>query len=263
GRQGHFFDLGPIPSVEQNAPVLRRVVDGVQALPQLVHRLVQQYVLRAFFVDVGDLGIAPVERVLDLRVPGQRQQLVGRPAAPLHAVHGAEVVGPFAVRVGEPGGIFVGVLVPYLAAQVAKVCRAARAAQEAYQFAHRGLERKFLGGDGGKTLLKIKAQRGARQRQRADARAIFLPRAVVENGLDEREILFHGNASACGGPAQAACGSRVSTISTEKLSSAVFSSMAEAEQYFSCDSCTARSTAARGRLRPVTVKAKWMRVNTL
>ena len=39
--------------------------------------------------------------------------------------------------------------------------------------------------------------------------------------------------------------------------------MAEAEQYFSCDSCTARSTAACGRLRPVTVNAKWILVKTL
>ena len=39
----------------------------------------------------------------------------------------------------------------------------------------------------------------------------------------------------------------VSTMSTE-IRSAVFSSMAEAEQYFSCDSCTARSTAARGQV---------------
>ena len=56
--------------------------------------------------------------------------------------------------------------------------------------------------------------------------------------------LHHAGGQGHGGP-QAAAASRVSTMSTEKVSSAVFSSMAEAEQYFSCDSCTARSTAAR------------------
>src|SRR5690606_41936393 len=50
---------------------------------------------------------------------------------------------------------------------------------------------------------------------------------------------------------------------TDQVISAVLPSMADAEQYLSCDSLTARSTAAAGRLRPLTGTAKWMRVNTL
>ena len=38
--------------------------------------------------------------------------------------------------------------------------------------------------------------------------------------------------------------------------------MADAEQYLSCDSCTARSTAADFRLRPVTTKWKLIFVKT-
>ena len=71
------------------------------------------------------------------------------------------------------------------------------------------------------------------RRERADGKI---------NGAEAE--LHHAGGQGRGGP-QAAAASRVSTMSTEKVSSAVFSSMAEAEQYFSCDSCTARSTAAR------------------
>ena len=38
--------------------------------------------------------------------------------------------------------------------------------------------------------------------------------------------------------------------------------MIVAEQYFSCDSATARSTAASGKPAPVTMKCMWICVNT-
>src|SRR5690606_15320131 len=129
---------------------------------------------------------------------------VGGPAAPLHAVHRAEVVRPFAVRVGQPGGVLVGVLIPYLAAQRAEIGRAARAAQEAHQLADGGLEGQFLGRDRREALLQVEAQGRAGQRQRAYAGAVLLPRAVVENGLDQREVLFHVSS---GGPAGGAAAS--------------------------------------------------------
>jgi hypothetical protein len=44
---------------------------------------------------------------------------------------------------------------------------------------------------------------------------------------------------------------------------AVRPSMAVAEQYFSWDSATARSTAAGGRSRPVTTKCRFSAVKTL
>ncbi|KGC57092.1 hypothetical protein DM45_2473 [Burkholderia mallei] len=52
------------------------------------------------------------------------------------------------------------------------------------------------------------------------------------------------------------------TISNECDSSAVLAIMIDAEQYLSCDRLIARSTVAGFRLRPVTVKWKWIFVNT-
>ena len=43
---------------------------------------------------------------------------------------------------------------------------------------------------------------------------------------------------------------------------AVFASMIVAEQYLSCESAIARSTAAAGRSTPVTTKCRWMLVKT-
>jgi hypothetical protein len=50
--------------------------------------------------------------------------LVGRPFAPLHAVDFAQVVFALTERVGQPLGVFVGILVPDFAAQGAEVSRA-------------------------------------------------------------------------------------------------------------------------------------------
>ena len=47
---------------------------------------------------------------------------------------------------------------------------------------------------------------------------------------------------------------QASTISTECVISTVAASMIDAEQYFSCDSFTARSTAAGFKFFPVTTK---------
>ena len=52
------------------------------------------------------------------------------------------------------------------------------------------------------------------------------------------------------------------TISKEWVNSAVFASMIDAEQYLSCERVIARSTVAGFRFLPVTVKWKWIFVNT-
>lgn len=166
-------------------------MDGVQALAQLVHGLVEQHMGRAVVLDGGHARIAPAQRVVDLRQARGRQQLVGRPVAPLHAVDRAQVIGAFAVGVGQPLAVFIGVLVPDLAAQRAEIGRAARAPHEAHQLADGRFEGQLLGGDRRKALLQVEAQHGAGQGQGAHAGAVFLPGAVVENGLDEVEILFH------------------------------------------------------------------------
>src|SRR5919106_5411496 len=54
-----------------------------------------------------------------------------------------------------------------------------------------------------------------------------------------------------------------STTSKSRVISAVFTSIAVAEQYFSCDRRIACSTRLRLSERPRTVQCMWMRVNTL
>ena len=117
---------------------------------------------------------------------------VGWPAAPHSTIDRAKSVCLLPVRVGQPLGVFVGVLVPYLAAQLAEVGRAGVAAQEADQFTHRGLERELLGGDGRKTLLQVEAHHRAWHAQGPHASAVVLPAAVVEDVLDKFEVLLHG-----------------------------------------------------------------------
>jgi hypothetical protein len=55
---------------------------------------------------------------------------------------------------------------------------------------------------------------------------------------------------------------QAATMSNECVSSAVFAIMIDAEQYLSCDRLIARSTVAGFRFLPVTVKWKWILVNT-
>lgn len=179
--------------MEQDAAVAWTLVDGVQALAQLVDRLVQQHLGRAIGLQVGHFGVAARQGVGDLALAAWVQQFVGGPFAPLHAIDRTQVVDAFSVGVGQPLGIFVGVLVPDLATQFTERGGAAHAAQEADHFADGGLEGQFFGGDGRKALLQVEAQRGARHAQRAYARPVFLPRAGVQDGLNEVQVLFHGN----------------------------------------------------------------------
>lgn len=207
GGQGHFFELGPVPAVEEDAAAARVGHDGVQALAQLVDGLVEHDLALAAFGYFADLGVALGERVghLGLAVGlGQVDQLVGRPLAPLHAVDGAQVVGLQAVGVGQPGLVFIGVLVPDLAAQRAEIGGAARGAQKTDHLADGGFESQLLGGDGRKALLQIKLEHGAGHAERADACAVGLPGALVQDVLDELEVLLHVLLGLFGGPGRIA-----------------------------------------------------------
>ena len=143
--------------------------------------------------------LRPGPRPWHSRAPGRRRSApddrrrapVGWPLAPLDAVHRAQVVQAFAIGIGQPLGIFIGILVPDLAAQLAELGRA-RGAQEAHQLADGGLERQFLGGDRREALLQVEAQRGPGHAQGAYAGPVLLPRAGVEDGLNEVQVLFHG-----------------------------------------------------------------------
>ena len=198
-RQGHLFQLRPVPAVEEDAAVAGVFDDGVQALAQLVHGLVEQHLLALAIgaVEAAQQLVAARGGVFDLAGLGRRQHLVGRPVAPLHAVHRAQVVFAQAVGVGQPLLVFVGVLVPHLAAQRAELGGVAAAAQETHHLAHGRLEGQLLGGDGRKALLQVETHHGAGHAQGAHAGAVVLPAAGVEDGLNEVEVLFHG------GPAKA------------------------------------------------------------
>ncbi|MNT20881.1 hypothetical protein D3C72_1562020 [compost metagenome] len=191
-RQGHFVQLRTVPAVEQDTAAARVVGDGVQALAHLVDGLVQDDERDAVLLVLGDAAEARLLGHFDGGRVAQRDALVARPLAPLHAVDLAQVVMALAERVGQPLGVLVGVLVPDLAAQFAEFTRVLHATQETDHFADRRLERQFARGNGRKALLQVETQHGARQADGADAGAVALQRAVVDDVADQVQILFHG-----------------------------------------------------------------------
>ena len=192
GGQGDGVELGRVPAVEQDAAAAGVLHDGVDAVADLVDGLVQQHFLAAFVGHGGDDAEAALLGVGQLGGGVPVQQLVGRPLPPLDAVHRAEVVRAFAVRVGQPVGVLIGILVPDLAAQRAEVGGAAGRPEEAAQLADHRLECEFLGGDGGESLGQVEAHHRARDADGADAGAVVRPASGVEYGAYEVEVLFHG-----------------------------------------------------------------------
>jgi hypothetical protein len=177
--------------MKQNPAVGRILHDRVETLANLVDRLVQQHLLHAVFLERGDGRVAARCRVFELRARRRVEHLVGGPLAPLHAVHVAEVVRALPVRIGEPLSVFVCVSVPDLAAERAEIGGTARRAQKADQFADCRFERELFRRHGGEALLQIEAQHRPRHADRADAGAVFLPAAGIEDRADEVEVLFH------------------------------------------------------------------------
>lgn len=202
GGQGDFVQHRAVPAMEEDAAAAGILDDGVQALAQLVYRLVEQDFFHALVLQRGDDGKTLGPGRVDLRGVGGIDQLVGRPFSPLHAIHRAQVIGAGAERIGQPVSVFVGILVPDLAAQRAEIGRAAGSAQEAAQFAHHRLEGQALGGHRRKTLLQVEAHHGAGNAQGADAGAVVLPGAIGEHVLDEVLVLFHCNVREAGREAE-------------------------------------------------------------
>src|SRR5690606_34885820 len=124
-----------------------------------------------------------------------RQQLVGRPLAPLHAVHRPQVVGAVAPGTVEPGAVLVGVLIPDPAAQRAEIRGAVGGPEETDQLAHGRLEGQSLGRHGGKALAQVEPQAGPRQAQGAHAGAVVLPGALLEDRADQIQIGLHADCS--------------------------------------------------------------------
>ncbi|MCY1173994.1 hypothetical protein D9M73_141790 [compost metagenome] len=191
-RQGHFIELSAVPAVEQDAAAARVLDDGVDALANLVDGLVQHHVGLTVFLAFGNLAITLAQGLLDGSRVADRDLFVRRPFAPLHAVDFAEVVFALAERVGQPLGVFVGVLVPDLAAQLAELTGVLHATQETDHFTDRRLERQLARGNGRKALLQVETQHRARQADGADAGAVSLQRAVINDVADQVQILFHG-----------------------------------------------------------------------
>ena len=191
-RQRHLVELRAVPRVEKDAPVRRILDNRVQASADLVDRLVQQQLRRAAVVDRADRPIAARDGVVDLRDIVDVEQLVGGPLPPLVAVDLAQVVGCDPVRVREPLGVLVRVLVPHLAAERPEVGGAAIAAQESNQLADRRFERQPARRDRGKAVAgEVEPHRGARHAHRAYAGAIRGPRAGGKDRLDQFQVLLH------------------------------------------------------------------------
>src|SRR5690625_5410073 len=113
------------------------------------------------------------------------------PFTPLHAIDRTQIIFLQTIGVVKPIGVFIGILIPYFAAQCPKIGGAARCPEKPYHFTNGGFECKPFCSDGGKTLLEIKAQAGARNTQGADTGAIVTPRALCQNGFYEVQIVFH------------------------------------------------------------------------
>jgi hypothetical protein len=94
--------------------------------------------------------------LLDGGLVAQRDLLVRRPLAPLHAVDFAEVVFALTERVGQPLGVFVGVLVPDLAAQRAEFSRRCSRHAESPHLADGRFEGQLARGDRREAFLRSK-----------------------------------------------------------------------------------------------------------
>ncbi|MNT12731.1 hypothetical protein D3C72_1476710 [compost metagenome] len=171
--------------MEQNTAAAWIVVNGVDALANLVDGLVQHHEGLAVFFRRCNLLEALALRQLDRRRVAQRDALVARPLAPLHAVDLAEVVMPLAERVGQPLGVFVGVLVPDLATQLTKLAGVLHTTQKTHHLADGRLERQLTGGDGREALLQVEAQRSAGQADGADTSTVALQGAVFDHITDQ------------------------------------------------------------------------------
>ena len=121
----------------------------------------------------------------------QRDLLVRRPFAPLHAVDFAEVVVALAERVGQPLRVFVGVLVPDLAAQRTEFSGVVHATQKTAHLADGRFEGHLARGDRRKTFLQIETQHRTRETDGVDAGAVGLLGAVLDDVRDQFEILLH------------------------------------------------------------------------
>ncbi|MNE39876.1 hypothetical protein D3C80_1338540 [compost metagenome] len=103
----------------------------------------------------------------------------------MHAVDLAQVVGALAERVGQPLGIFVGVLVPDLAAQGAELGGAFHAPQKTDHLADRRLEGQFARGDGREAFLQVVTQHRPGETDGPYTRAVFLQGAVLDHMRDQ------------------------------------------------------------------------------
>ncbi|MNL07613.1 hypothetical protein D3C87_1282980 [compost metagenome] len=190
-RQGHFIQLSNVPAVEQNTAATRIVDDRIDALAHLVDGFVKHHVGLAVFFALSNLLVAVAQRLFDGGGVAQRDLLVRRPLAPLHAVDFAEVVVALAERVGQPLRVFVGVLVPDLATQRAEFSGVVHATQKTAHLADGRFEGHLARGDRRETFLQVITQHRAGKTDGVHAGAVGLFGAVLDDVGDQFEILLH------------------------------------------------------------------------
>ena len=178
--------------MEQDTAAARVVDDRVDALAHLIDGLVEHNVRLAVFFTFSNLAVALAQAKFDGRPIAAGNLLVRGPFAPLHAIDFAKVVFTLTERVGQPLGVFIGVLVPDFAAQGAEVSRAVDRTQETAHLADGRLERHASGGDGRKAFLEVVAQHGAGQTDGLHTGTVGLQGAVFNDVGNEVEILLHG-----------------------------------------------------------------------
>mgnify|MGYP003394306645 CR=1 FL=1 len=143
GHQRHLGQLGHVPGAHDDAATVRVVLEGVHHLLDLV--------------DVAATG--------------------GGPAAPLHAIHRAQVT------------VFACPFIPDGAAALLQPCHIAVAAQKPQQLHDDGFEEHLFGGHQGKALVQVKPHLVAKHALGAGAGAVAFLHARPVNMAHEVFVL--------------------------------------------------------------------------
>ena len=165
GHEGHLVQLGHVPGADDDAAAVGIALELLD--------------------DFGNL--------VDMRAVG-----LG-PAAPLHAIHRAQVAG-----------LLVGPFVPDGAAALLQPLHIAVAAQKPQQLQDDGLQVHLLGGDQGEAFIEVEAHLVAEHTARSRARAVGFGRAVLEHMAHKGFVLAaHGAQGAGAGVHGAKSGQRL------------------------------------------------------
>src|SRR5690606_1331910 len=150
--------------------------------------------------------------------------------APLYAIHRAQLA------------LLVGPFIPDRHPAFLQPANVGVAAQKPQQLDDDRAQVQLLGGDQRKTLRQVEPHLVSEHRAGARTGAVGFQYAMFVDLARVIFVLVH----------ERVVWGQAATTWMECVISAVLPSVADAAQYFAWDSRTARSTAASGRLRPVT-----------